>query len=217
MAWISTPPTRASEERWSSFVSMCDTQCHYGTVTQQGSSIMRGGLQRSRILAVPPPLRLHSTTSRRCGAHMYDPSHPGSRGTRRPSAAGPGAALGGERSDGSDEPPGGSGRFARPATRQRWAATYVGWRRRAPVPCGRIISAGRGPGPEGGSKDLLIGQRGPWKSGPRDISRRARAPGGCPRGQINRSGSGIRPTGLISGSDPPVWLRGQTRRSNPTG
>jgi hypothetical protein len=109
-------------------------------------------------------------------------SHPGSRGTRRPSAAGPGAALGGRRSNGSDELPGGSGRSARPATRQRWAATHAGVGRCAPVHCGRIISAGRGPGPMGRPQGLPIGDADRRRVGPGDISRRARAPRGRPFG-----------------------------------
>src|SRR5919108_2773371 len=104
------------------------------------------------------------------------------RGTRRPSAAGPGAALGGERSNGSDEPPGGSGRSARSATRQRWAATYVGTGRSVPVHCGRIISAGLGPEPMGRPQGFRSGTAEPQRVGPGDTSRRARAPRGRPLG-----------------------------------
>ena len=39
-----------------------------------------------------------------------------------------------------------------PGDSARWAATYVGLRQFAPVHCGRIISAGRGPGPKEGRK-----------------------------------------------------------------
>jgi hypothetical protein len=111
--------------------------------------------------------------------------------------------------DGGGKSAGGSGRSARPATRHAGAANYVGVGRSAPVRCGRIISAGRGPGPMGRPQGVPIGDADRRRVGPGDISRRARAPRGCPWGQTNRSGPGVRPTQSGPG--------GRTHRSDPSG
>jgi hypothetical protein len=79
-----------------------------------------------------------------------------------------------------------------------------------PVRSGRIISAGRGPGPR-----RRFGRPSDWRTRAvevresRDINRRARAPRGCPWGQAKRSGPGVGPA--RSGPS------GRTRRSDPSG